>query len=121
MPDLENSASPQVKLIYEWGQGFEKKDPSLIAKSLHKDYRHIAYPRSLGLPEKTKEEWLERLVEIMSLWTENEVSYISRYLDPLPAAESSPQPTMHSLIADIPGKVIVHVRIPRVQINTTPT
>ena len=48
---MSGSDSPQVQLMKEWNKAFEKKDLDGIAKSLHKDYRHIPYPRSLGLPE----------------------------------------------------------------------
>jgi len=81
--------SPQVKLIHEWGQGFEKKDINHIAKYLHKDYRHIHYPRSLGQPEQTKEQWVEHFTRILGLMTENKT-------------------TIHSIV-DAPGKVIVHL------------
>ena len=74
MADWENFDSSQVKLMHEWDQGFEKKDPSLIAKSLHKDYRHTLYPRSLGKPEQTREQWLEYIAGVVSLWTDREVS-----------------------------------------------
>lgn len=69
--------------MHEWGRGFQQRDLGLIAKTLHKDYRHITYPRSLGKPEKTREEWLEQFTGVISLWTELEVSYISYYDDPL--------------------------------------
>lgn len=85
---LENSESPQVKLVNEWGQGFEKRDIDLIAKLLHKDYRHITYPRSLGRPEQTREEWLQHIAGAINIWSQDET-------------------TVHSVI-DIPGKVIVH-------------
>ena len=51
MSDLGSSDSPQVKLTHEWAQTFKTKDIDLIAKTLHKDYRQITYPRSLGRPE----------------------------------------------------------------------
>ena len=123
MSNLGSSDSPQVKLIHEWGQGFENRDLSLIAKSLHKDYRHITYPRSLGMPEIAREQWLENFARVISLWTAGqEVSYISRYLNPLAVVKSPPQPSMQSvIIADVPGKVVVHVRIPDVQNNTALT
>ena len=81
MPDWENSDSPQVKLMREWDQGFEKRDLALIAKSLHKDYRHTYYPRSLGKPELTREQWLGYIAGVISLWTDREVSCIRRCLD----------------------------------------
>ena len=80
MSDQENSDSPQVKLMHEWGQAFHQKDLSLIAKCLHKDFRHTSYPQSLGMPEETREEWLEHFAGIISLWTDHEVSLTSCYL-----------------------------------------
>ena len=71
-PDIPES--PQVKLMYEWGQAFVKMDVDLIAKCLHKDYRHIRYPESLGLSEETREEYLKHMAEIISLWTDNDAS-----------------------------------------------
>ena len=71
---LETSNSPQVKLMLDWDQGFQKRDLALIAKSLHKDYRHTTLPRSLGRPEQTREEWLEHIASVLSLWTDHTVS-----------------------------------------------
>jgi len=70
------SNSPQVKLMLEWDQGFQKRDLALIAKSLHKDYRHSTYPRSIGRPEQTREEWLDHIASVLSLWTDHKVSEI---------------------------------------------
>ena len=79
MPDWENSDSPQVKLMLEWGQGLENKDLALIAKCLHKDYRHTYYPRSLGKPDATREQWLEHITSVISLWTDHKVNCMSWY------------------------------------------
>ena len=73
---LASSDSPQVKLVHKWGLAFEKKNLDLIAELLHKDYRHTTYPRSLGKPEKTREEWLEHIAGVISLRTEQDVSRI---------------------------------------------
>ena len=84
MADPENFDSPQVKLVHECRQGFGTRDLGRIANTLHKDYRYVPYPKSLGQPEKTKEEWLAHLATIISLWTANtEVSYIGCTSDPL--------------------------------------
>ena len=80
---LENSDSPQVKLMLEWDRGFQERDLDLIAKSLHKDYRHTTHPRSLGRPEQTREQWLDHIASVLSLWTSHEVSVISCYSDSL--------------------------------------
>ena len=79
----EASDSPQVKLMLEWDRGFQKRDLGLIAKSLHKDYRYTTYPRSIGRPEQTREEWLEHIASVLSLWTDHNVSYISCHWNPL--------------------------------------
>ena len=77
MSNEESSNSPQIKLIEEWGKGFGLKDLNILAKSLHKEFRHITYPQSLGVPEKNKDQWLEQLSEVFSVWTTTEVSYLS--------------------------------------------
>jgi len=81
MSESESTNSPQVKLMHGWGQGFKKRDLDLIAKCLHKDYRHTTYPRSLNKPEQTREEWLQQFAGIISLWTDLEASYIGRPLN----------------------------------------
>ena len=84
MADPEGSDSPQAKLFHDGSRGFKTKDLNLIAKVLHKDFRYVAYPRSLGKTEETKEEWLERWTGIISLWDGNlDVSYIGCFPDPL--------------------------------------
>lgn len=74
MSASESPDSAQVKLMREWGLGFEKKDVGLIAKNLHKGFRLVSHPRSLGMPEENREEYLQRITEAMTLWTDNEVS-----------------------------------------------
>ena len=91
-----------------------------IGKCLHKDYRNTMYPRSLGKPEQTKEEWPEYVVGLFNLWTERKVSYLNCYWFLFVVAEFLPYLTVHS-ITDAPGKVIFHIRIPEVRINTAST
>ena len=50
---------------------------------MHKDFRCVNYPRSLGKPEQTREELLEHWAGIISLWADTEVSYIGHTSDPL--------------------------------------
>jgi hypothetical protein len=56
----------------------------IIASTMHKDYRYISYPRSLGKPEETREVWVERFAGVISLWTGDgpEVNYIWLLLGP---------------------------------------
>ena len=70
----------------EWGQGFRRRDLDHISKTLHREYRHITYPRSLGKPELSREEWLEQFAGIMGLWINLEVSYITYPLNSLAAS-----------------------------------
>jgi len=61
---------------------------NILGKYLHKDFRQITYPRSLGRPEQNKEEFLKSFGHIISLWTDTDL-------------------TIHSLY-DVPGTVIYH-------------
>ena len=83
MADQESSDSLQTKLFLDCSQAMQTKDLNVIAKYLHKDFHNVSYPRSLGKPEQTKEEWLEEWAGILSLWTgEPDVSYIGCSPDP---------------------------------------
>lgn len=86
MSSQENPASAQLKVMQEWRRGFQTKDMDLIAKFLHKDYRHRTYPQSLGMPEQTKEEWLEFLARDFDHWTDAQAS-LTRYSSNLPSLE----------------------------------
>lgn len=80
----EGSESPQVKFILgEWRQAFEKRDVNLVAKHLHKDFRHISLPKSLGEPDQTREQWLARFGSVLGFLTENTVSRINYCPNPL--------------------------------------
>ena len=68
------SESAQVKFIREWGQGFQKKDANALASGLHKDFRMVTYPKSLGKPEQNKEQWVAELSKIFPLWLETTAS-----------------------------------------------
>lgn len=80
MSNPESTDSPQVKLLLEWDEGFQKKDLALISKPLHKDFRHITYPRSLNKPVQTREQWLEYIKGVINLWTDREASAITQSL-----------------------------------------
>ena len=73
MPDAD---SPQVKFVRSYIQGYEKRDLGHLERHLHKDARRVTYPRSLSLPEESREEWLRRLTELVGLWTDSEVSVL---------------------------------------------
>jgi hypothetical protein len=70
----DSSHSPQVKLMYEYKQGFESRTMDAITKNLHKDFRFIVYPQSLGEQEQNKEEWVKRISGYMVNWTGMQVN-----------------------------------------------
>jgi hypothetical protein len=76
MSSVQTTDSPQVRFIHDFVEGYKKRDMSYIAKHVHKDFRRIAYPKSLGMPEKTGEEWIRGIEENMSLLADDdEASY----------------------------------------------
>ncbi|KAF9785446.1 hypothetical protein BJ322DRAFT_1063262 [Thelephora terrestris] len=89
MSSQQTTDSPQIKLTYEWAEGFRKKDLGVIAKLLHEDHRRITYPQSLGIPEQTKEEYIQQMTEIINVWTDG------------------CELTLHSII-ETPGTLVVH-------------
>jgi len=74
--------------MLDWAEAFKKGDVDLIASAVHKDYRHSSYPRSIGKPERNREEWLEHMRAVHGLWDRPEVSLFgfsnlpSRWLNP---------------------------------------
>ena len=115
MSDLETYDSPQIKIVSEFVRGFRESDTTLLAKHLHKDFRRIIHPRSLGVPDLNREEWLENMAGVLSITTELEVSHNLPVLlqtrpPPSPPAKYPPQTIIHSVI-EAPGTVIVHVRV----------
>ena len=74
MSDLASSESPQLQLVNEFSRGFFEGDVNLLAKNLHKDFRRVIHPKSLGARDLTKEEWLNNMKEIVTFTTELKVS-----------------------------------------------
>ena len=60
----------------EFERGFSEDNTDTFAKQVHKDFRRNIYPRSLGVPELTRDEWLKRMAEIVTFATVLKVSYI---------------------------------------------
>lgn len=69
MSNPQSPDSPQVKFIRLFVQGHEKRDIDHLAKHWYNDLRRITYPRSLGLPVETREEWFQSTTELISRWT----------------------------------------------------
>jgi hypothetical protein len=65
-------------ILRQMPEAFAKKDVGLVAKHLHKDFHRAIYPRSLGKPNQTGEEWLREMAEMISyLDGDFKVSYAS--------------------------------------------
>ena len=60
----------------EFERGFSENNTNTLAKLVHKDFRRNIYPRSLGIPELTRDEWLKRMAEIVTFATALKVRYI---------------------------------------------
>ena len=107
---MSSSGSPQAKLVREWLEAFERMDIELLTKPLHVDFRYATYPRSLNMPEQTRDEWRLQIAATISFWTHMDASLSPNR--PLNSSLThSPQRTVHS-ITEAPGKVILHVCIP---------
>jgi len=78
------SQSAQVKFVLnEWLPALETRDLDLIAKLTHKDYTSVTYPKSLGHPEKNKEETLALFADYFPFTTSSKVSRIDHCSNPL--------------------------------------
>ena len=108
---LETYDSPQIKLISELDRAMLERNVSLVAKLLHRDYRHITLPQSLGKPPVNRDEWLATITEILSSPIQIEKASYTRCHSILTQAKSFLQPIYHSVV-EAPGKAVFHVRIP---------
>ena len=109
--DLSRYPSHQIKLINEFDLAMVERNVNLLEKYLHKDYRHVILPKSLGKPAINRDEWLASITQVFGTPIQFErVSYTGCHLI-LTQAKSLLQPTYHSVV-EAPGKVVLHVRIP---------
>ena len=115
MSSTEIADSPQVQIVRSFCEAFKNRDMDSIAKFLHKDHRRITYPRSVGVPERTGEEYLQHTAKLMSLWIDSQASYINS--NTLLSTKSPLQPTIHSIIEAPGGKVVTHVCISSIPTN----
>ena len=72
MSSAEITDSPRVQIVRSFCEAFQNRDIDRIAKLLHKDHRRTTYPRSVGVPERTGEEYLQHTAKVMSLWIDNQ-------------------------------------------------
>ncbi|KAF8437465.1 hypothetical protein L210DRAFT_946865 [Boletus edulis BED1] len=89
--DLESYASPQIDLFKEAYRAVLTRDVSLLAKTLHKDFRHVIHPRSLSKLPINRDVWLATVGEGLSTPIQLDL-------------------TFHSIV-DAPGKTVLHVAV----------
>jgi hypothetical protein len=65
MSSQEATDSPQVKFVRSFVLAIEERDVGQIAKHLHKDFRRVNLPRSIGIKDETKEEWIKRMEDVV--------------------------------------------------------
>ena len=99
--------TPQLKAARRWIDAYNTLDINEIDGLFPKNYKHLTLPKSMGLPEETKEEYLQRYGGFLSVFTKFEV----RTKHPTAALElmNHSQTTYHD-VTEVPGKVIIHVR-----------
>lgn len=73
LPAGANLDSPQIKLWIEYDRAFKPMNADSLRKCLHKDFRHVPLPRSIGEPERNKEEWVEAMAGFFNSITVFEV------------------------------------------------
>ena len=83
LPADANLNSPQIKLINEWNEGFSALNVDLLVKPLHKDFRRVVYPKSIGNSEQNKDEWIQELTVMFGFATEIDVRYAPCYSNSL--------------------------------------
>jgi len=84
LPASTNLSSPQIKLISDWHDGFTEMNLEIIGKYMHKDFRRLVYPRSIGELELSKEESLKQISGILGFATGWNVGHTPCYSNLLP-------------------------------------
>ena len=63
--DVASHNSPQMNLVNECDRGMIERDLNLVAKPLHKDFRYLTHPQSLGKPPMNRDEYLAQTAEVL--------------------------------------------------------
>lgn len=56
-----DASTPQLEVVQKWFDAYISLDINRINALLSKNYKHQTSPKSVGLPEETKEEYIKRL------------------------------------------------------------
>jgi len=79
-----DTSTPQLKLTQKWIDGYVAVDVAEVDAAHSKHYRHQTLPKSIGLPEETREEYVQRLAGWLPLFTQFEVRIqFARQLPPV--------------------------------------
>lgn len=68
-----DTSTPQLKLVKKWIDAYLSLDLREMDKVLAKGYKHEALPKTIGLPEETKEEYMKRYGELLPVFTKYNV------------------------------------------------
>ena len=68
-----DASTPQLKVVQKWIDAYVSLDISNLDTVFSKDYKHQTLPKSMGIPEETKDEYTKRYGGVLPLFTKFEV------------------------------------------------
>ena len=66
-------ATPQLQAAQKWIDAYVTRDIGKIGATLSKNYKHQLLPKSMGLPEEGREEYIKKRGELLPSFTKFEV------------------------------------------------
>jgi len=79
-------STPQLKAAREWIEACLTRDISKIVTVFSENYKHQTSPKSMGLPEEAKEEYIQRFEGLLPSFTKFEV-HTQRWITALNLAD----------------------------------
>jgi len=74
--------SPQLKAAHDWIDAYLTRDIDRIGAVASRDYTHQTLPKSIGLPEERREEYIKRCGGLLPTFTNFEVRIQRRLKTP---------------------------------------
>ena len=71
--DTIDGSTPQLKAAQKWIDAYLTLDANRIDAVFTKNYKHQTFPKSIGIPEETKDEYLQRLGGLLPLFVKIDV------------------------------------------------
>ena len=68
-----DASTPQLKVVQKWIDAYVSLDINNLNTVFSKDYKHQTLPKSMGIPEETKDEYIKRYGGVLPLFTKFEV------------------------------------------------